>query len=1260
MRILRIAGEGLASLVQPFEVDLRAEPLKGAGLFAITGPTGAGKSTILDAICLAIYGQYPRSGAAGNEKILDNGNEELSAGDERSILSKGCAAAYAEAEFRGIDGERYIARWQVRRARDRPDGKLQKVERSLARVADGGTEMLAAQTREMDRAVESITGFTFEQFRRTVLLAQGDVDAFLRARPRDRAALLDKITNTGIYAEISRRVHELCRAAEAGVERLEAELTGIGLMPTERREALDTERGGVGGALETHNAQRDHLDEQLRRHAQIRACREALEKARSDREAAIAVRKAAADAFEQVALLGKADGLRPLMRHLDATRAETEKCRLALASADAELANNVAAREAAAMLLHEREEEDRTSEQSFREMAGLWEEAAHLDGEISAAQSQTNELREKVNRHRTAAVDAAAAAQELQQRWNEAEKALRHANDDLKSREASGPLAENWHNVESHLPKRQELRLEAAALAEKLKSSARERSEIATRLDSGAADLANRRERIEALRDRLAAKSATLKAAENPALEARATSLSQLADRARLMHEAAAKHLATTMRLRDSERILQEVSGQLAKCREDAEAAEARLADARHRRGADQLLFDLAEAALSTQAVELRSCLVDGEPCPVCGSRSHQQPHETAELVAALRLRKAAIDAQLEEAEIAKSQALSQVGSAGSRREILLGQLAELRSEVSEAHHGYSRNRALFLADRRREDRDLTASVEPEPYSAKELIETIEERRALCRDKLKSAMVLRQERDELIRELDTLDREATHLADERNNLTERFSSLKEIAAAANERSIGLRDRIASIDRELKPLIVMLGLTELDLNRDPVGVATQLTRLVEEFRLAADRAMICERQVGEIRPQAVEGRAWEDRVMAQLREYEGTLVEREEGLEALRIRRAAMLGGEDTATHRARISEFRSLARDAFKLAEARHGVARSNELATASRVSSLTALLSEARSRQEQAAAAVANGRLAASLSVAELEKLVAVPEAEVASIRARVAEIIAAVERTELLISERERDLIVALAPGEVASDPEALKARKVSLGDEIEQLQRRLGEIAGILKADDENRRTAGDLEDRIALARQEAVIWREVSEAVGSADGSKFQRFAQGVTLAHLVHLANHHLSDLNPRYRLEIVTGGDLGLQIVDLEQDEARRSTVSLSGGERFLTSLALALALSGLEGRMSFVDTLFIDEGFGSLDVDTLDVAIDALERLHGKGRKVGVISHVEAMHERIPVQIRVEKRGNGRSIVRVEGGVVTTPAPDMVVEPAI
>jgi exonuclease SbcC len=205
---------------------------------------------------------------------------------------------------------------------------------------------------------------------------------------------------------------------------------------------------------------------------------------------------------------------------------------------------------------------------------------------------------------------------------------------------------------------------------------------------------------------------------------------------------------------------------------------------------------------------------------------------------------------------------------------------------------------------------------------------------------------------------------------------------------------------------------------------------------------------------------------------------------------------------------------------------------------------------------------------------------------------------------------------------------------------------LQQRIGVLSAALARDDEARRAATSLSAEIDTAKAELAIWQAVDDAVGSASGDRFRRFVQGITLDHMVQLANDHLHALTPRYRLARGTASDLTLHIIDRDMGDEVRGTRSLSGGERFLVSLALALALSGLEGRSSFVDTLFIDEGFGSLDAETLDLAVDALETLQGRGQKVGVITHVAAMIGRIAVQVRVEKRGGGRSEIKVSDGM--------------
>ena len=247
MRILAIRGENLASLGAPFEIDLAAEPLAGSGLFAITGETGAGKSTILDALCLALYGEYPRVSVGRRENAPDPGGEAISIHDGRAILRRGAGGGYAEVDFVGQDGERYRVRWEANRARGRANGRLQNEQRSLYRLDDGSA--VATGKTQVREAVETRTDLTFDQFRRTVLLAQGEFDAFLLAAESERAELLEKITGTEIYAAISVRVHDGTEARRRIVEQLEQRRNDVGLLDDEARQALlDEQSQQIGRA----------------------------------------------------------------------------------------------------------------------------------------------------------------------------------------------------------------------------------------------------------------------------------------------------------------------------------------------------------------------------------------------------------------------------------------------------------------------------------------------------------------------------------------------------------------------------------------------------------------------------------------------------------------------------------------------------------------------------------------------------------------------------------------------------------------------------------------------------------------------------------------------------------------------------------------------------------------------------------------------------------------------------------------------------
>lgn len=206
MKILAIRIKNLASLEGITEIDFTKEPLRTAGIFAITGPTGAGKSTILDALCLALYEQTPRYSKSNdrNQSIQDISGNAITQSDPRKILRDGATDGYAEIDFVGVDGNRYRAQWNVRRARNRADGALQSHQVAFKNL-DTNIDVQGTKT-EILASITQKVGLTFDQFTRAVLLAQGDFTAFLKAPNSDKSELLEKLTGTQIYSEISKRI----------------------------------------------------------------------------------------------------------------------------------------------------------------------------------------------------------------------------------------------------------------------------------------------------------------------------------------------------------------------------------------------------------------------------------------------------------------------------------------------------------------------------------------------------------------------------------------------------------------------------------------------------------------------------------------------------------------------------------------------------------------------------------------------------------------------------------------------------------------------------------------------------------------------------------------------------------------------------------------------------------------------------------------------------------------------------------------------
>jgi exonuclease SbcC len=459
--------------------------------------------------------------------------------------------------------------------------------------------------------------------------------------------------------------------------------------------------------------------------------------------------------------------------------------------------------------------------------------------------------------------------------------------------------------------------------------------------------------------------------------------------------------------------------------------------------------------------------------------------------------------------------------------------------------------------------------------------------RAALAEQVETIGRLRNDRDALLKQYnrtrDALDQRQAA----RDGVLQSLRRAEAMRAEATAAYAGASARLESDDAVIAPLLAPFGTSEADLARDPQSVRRFLEVEKDRYLEAIAARAAIEAEIESFRTEAATMQIEEKAAAETVTGLNVALRQRREEVAALRRDRAALLDGEATSAHRTR---HENLMQQAIAHHEAARDVCAKAESEMAA-----------ARARRDEAARDLAEAETAAHR--------VGLDEA---TMRAPV--------ETRLTLAARAAECVTA-----------------------IENLSARLGALRERLSQDDAARLRADALGGEIAAAEAENRLWEDINAAIGSASGDRFRRFAQSLTLDHLIALANQRLVMLTPRYRLEKSGEAEtLGLQIVDRDLGDERRSTRSLSGGERFLASLALALALAGLEGRDSFVDTLFIDEGFGSLDTATLDIAIDALETLQGQGRKVGVISHVDSLQQRIAVRICVERRGGGLSVVRL------------------
>ncbi|SDR35339.1 AAA family ATPase [Pseudovibrio sp. Tun.PSC04-5.I4] len=1243
MRILAMRGENLASLAAPFEVDLQQEPLNGAGLFAITGETGAGKSTLLDGLCLALFGQCPRLSAAGSsDSVPDVAGAELKETNPRTVLTRGAASGFAEADFVGADGEAYRARWTVRRARNKASGKLQNVERSLVRIRDNAA--IESGIKLVDAAVEARLGLTYEQFKRTVLLAQGDFDAFLKANDNERAALLEKVTGTQKYRDISRQIFQRSSEAKDVVAKLVEKSEVAGLLEEDERTALQTQQAGMDEQSKSLQRDMDAIATSLQHLQKMDDTKKRLDTAQDQ----FVVLKARAEAAQTKRDL-KAQFER--IKALEPVNQRVVEARVEVAKSSSAAQNSQVLLEVVKTGLTAKQEQASQASVVFNELEAElakfmpdWSAADQLDTKLGELETEGKRLRDRSEVTITEAKQAADTLTAHDKALDE-QKALQSSVKEQMARlSATKVLKDRRDSLFADLDEFDRVQVALSQDAERLVETRKRKTELSQIQSKLSSQLEQFVSELAGCEQDLAVKKGKLVALGAEAARKDMERLSAFRQRAEKLQENSRLFLRAK-RDKDAEQAAwKKLERQMASLQQtrDKSVAELKFRDVALEKARG--LSTIAEAAQGDHAKSLRAELVDDEPCPVCGSDQH--PIDTQEGRAALDTLFGSVFLQRKEAEEARAAAQRNLDTVN--RDLATCEASLKTASVQgtkyeqEAAQLYSGIEIAWSAlDAPFQIELALAAVLGEPDVLNAVLAQVDAKAGSLRDVLSSEDVLRKDLEQVdakLRDLRDAHQKATQ---DQQQKTEAVSTNRVELSKVETRHTSNEDVRLRLEQRLGETLLAGGLVYGSLG----GELSSLKATLQE-RIAIWEQLEQQEGITSAALQSLE------KETGGLTEKRDALVKTsgvfQADLDALRAthqdriaERKLLLGGVPTAEHREAFQNKHSNAKERITNATNAQNLAREEW-------GRLEAGLIGAKAAEEKAKVALTHcmDNLISELAILglTLDAYQGLHERSLAEWDGLVAVLkelddAYAAAQTAVLTWEKELTSVQAL---ELPKEPrDTLSSQLEGLRLALSELQVSKGVSAEKLRVDEEARKKAQQIMGLLLEAKETANTWGAISEAIGSADGSKFQKVAQGVTLDLLVELANKQLQQLKPRYQLKRADSG-LGLFVIDRDMGDAPRSTRSLSGGERFLISLSLALALSGLEGRQSFVDTLFIDEGFGSLDAESLDLAIDALEMLQGQGRKVGVISHVEALKDRIPVQIQVLRQGSGRSRIAI------------------
>ncbi|MFW1762282.1 AAA family ATPase [Acinetobacter calcoaceticus] len=1198
MKILSIRIKNLASLSDEHFIDFESAPLAHAGLIAIVGKTGAGKSTILDAMCLALFNRVPRL-KDSDGKLKDVDGSELLTNSPLTVLRRGTGHGFAELCFIAQDQKRYLARWEIKRARENPNGKLQSVQRHLKCLTDG--VVLADKAKAVDEKVKQITQLSFEQFTRAVLLAQSEVTAFLKARDSERGELLEYLTNSSIFAKIGELAFRKTADIAKQRKQLEEFLGHIEILSDEEISAFTEQYQQAEQNHHQLEQQKNVLDKQQQwferkaklelevqakqqqfqtqqnHHQQLAGEREQLKRLEVFSEIRPQV-------FQQTQNLQTLQQLEPQIQQAQikfnnlVQIFETEQKQYQ--SAEQELKQTLDFEQQHQSALNQVRQSIQERTFIADEYKKCKEKRNVLEQKLSPLQQQQNMVQQQIEQLQQNQIHL---QQQLTQtgQYAELDKGLSAHLHQL------GQFIQNYEVIEQQLGNptlaRQKLS-EAKSELEQLTTSVGTVEQIEVKLEQQRKDKEQKLTQI--------------------------TQLDLVQQKVKIYHELYAELQQFTEKHSQTSAQEQQLKTVCQLAEQDYQTAKIEREKLQHILQQQRLLH--------TENIEqLRANLKEGEACLVCGSTHH--PYRIDDSTVS----KALFDLQQQQEQQALTLEQTKFNAWQSEQQTL----TQCRAELEQVQKYLSQ----LKAKQANLQQDLVQQLSLNQLQI-DLAQPPEQT-------LQTLSELRQAAQIAISSFDSENLRLTQAIKQQNQLLQHV-----------QRSESLLNTAQQWQQQVQHIVQCLSESEQHAWQQSSSQTAKQT-----WSILDARAKQLEQQ--EQLSQRFEQQQQELKMMAaNLEQMTKQINEIDQNLKEITLKgqqnneKAVSLIQQMTGFSNIKPHDWliehdakRQHQQTAYHASKQRFEQTRQHFEQQKQALDQLKHQHQHTEQHQQQINAQIQNWLNEHSdFQVQDFTALIQINSAQEQDIRNRL-------NHAERLLSESSSALktMQEQLTDHLQTQPDIEFEKLLNLiQDNIAELKAQLevrDQLKLKLELHQQNLAKQQQYAQQIQNIQQEEHRWSKISGLIGDAKGKEFRDYAQQYHLDILVEHANQQLAMLSQRYTLKRLDQS-LSLAIIDHDMDGEMRSVSSLSGGESFLTALALSLAIANMASGSMKIESLFIDEGFGTLDASSLHMVMNALDQLQNQGRQVVLISHIQEMHERIPVQIQVKPLGAGASTIEVIG----------------